>query len=75
MVEEIWVNTKEGAEITGYNREHLKRLVSKIWQQPEEERPVKMRKRSNGYDMWLPDLMAYLESTGKKPYRKRSAKE
>ena len=72
LIEEIWVNVTEAAGITGYNRQYVMRLANKIWQQPEEGRPVKMRKRSSGYDMWLPDLMTYLEKEGRGPYIKHT---
>jgi hypothetical protein len=70
-VEEIWVNVTEAAELIGYNRQYTLQLAGKLWQIPEESRPVKMRKRSSGYDMWLPDLAAYIEKTGRGPYTKQ----
>jgi hypothetical protein len=59
-VEEIWVNTAEGAEITGYNPDSLKNIAFKMAQEPEDQRAVKVRKRSNGWELWLPDLMSYV---------------
>jgi len=75
VVEEIWVNTREGAEKTGYNRQYVKLLAMKIWRQPENERPIQMRKRSNGFELWLPDLMTYVNLPGRGPQRKRTIKE
>lgn len=68
VAEEIWVNTVEGAEITGYHREHVQRLARENWNLPEEQRLIKVRKRSNRYDIWLPDLINYLENHGLGPY-------
>ena len=75
LAEEIWVNTREGAEITGYNRQYVKLLAMKVWRQSEAERPIKIRKRSNGFELWLPDLIAYINSPGYGPQRKRTRKE
>ncbi len=74
-VEEIWVNTREGAEKTGYNRQYVKLLAMKFWRLSEEERPIQMRKRSNGFELWLPDLVDYINKVGRGPYLKRTAKE
>jgi len=71
IVEEIWVNTTEGAEITGYNQQYLMRLAQKVSQQPEEEREIKIRRR-RGYELWLPDLVAYIERA-RGPYTKRGS--
>jgi hypothetical protein len=38
MVDEIWVNVTEGAQITGYHRVYLKKLVTDMSKKPEEER-------------------------------------
>ncbi|MDZ4763011.1 MAG: hypothetical protein SGI73_00570 [Chloroflexota bacterium] len=66
---EVWVTTAEAAELTGYNQLYLTGLVGRIWRLPEEKRRIKIRKRSNWYEMWLPDLMAYANKYG--PQRKR----
>ena len=58
--QEIWVNTAEATEITGYNYHSIRRLIQRFANQPEEKRDVKMRRRSTGWEMWLPDLMAYV---------------
>jgi predicted metallopeptidase len=68
--EEIWVNATEGAEITGYNPGHLRRIVRENWNLPDEQRLFKIRKRSGGYDIWLPDLINYINQHGHGPYQK-----
>lgn len=70
-VEQTWVNVREGAEITQYSRSHMKAIMMKIWRMPEAERPIRIRKRSNGFDIWLPDLIAYVNEPGHGPQRKR----
>jgi hypothetical protein len=70
VVEEIWVTTSEAAEITGYNRQYVIRLAWKMAQQPEAERDIKIRRR-NGHELWLPDLIAYIEHS-RGPYGQRS---
>lgn len=71
IVEETWVNVTEAAEITGYNRGHILRLARTMWHQSEADRPVKLRKRTSGYDLWLPDLMTYIQREARGPYTKR----
>lgn len=66
-VEEIWVNTNEGAEITGYHHEHVRKLARDNWNLSEDERIIRVRRRVGRYDLWLPDLMKYLNSFGKGP--------
>jgi hypothetical protein len=76
MVEEIWVNLNEGARASGYNHQYVQRLVTKMSRKPEEEREIKLRKRSNGWEMWLPDLMTYINSKSERgPRKKRKPKE
>jgi hypothetical protein len=59
--QEIWVNTTEATEITGYNYHSVRKLITRFGNQPEAERAIKMRRRSTGWELWLPDLIAYLE--------------
>ena len=59
-VEAIWVNMSEAAEISGYNYHSIRKLAWKLGQEPEEQREIKVRKRSNGWEMWLPDLVNYM---------------
>ena len=70
MVEEEWVSTTEGAEITGYNAKHLQKLARDNWRLPESERLIKVRKRSRGYDIWLPDLFEYRDVYGIGPFNR-----
>src|SRR5262249_53941707 len=71
-IEEIWVNTNEGAQITGYNRSYMSNLAVEMWERPESEREIRTRKRSTGIELWLPDLMAYRRKLRHGPLRKRS---
>ena len=66
--EDNWVNTVEGAEITGYNPDYLRELVRNNWKLPEDQRLIRVRKRSNRYDIWLPDLIRYTNTQGLGPY-------
>ncbi len=70
LTEETWVNLTEGAHYTGYSREYVFKLARRMWEQPEGERQIRVRKRSNGYEMWLPDLMEYAGKRG--PYKRDS---
>lgn len=74
MSKEIWVNVTEGAEITGYNRDHVQKLARDNWNKPEDERLIKVKRRSSGYDIWLPDLIRYIEEHGHGPHKKRNRK-
>lgn len=65
--DEIWVTTKEGAEITGYNQQYLMILARKISRQSENERLIQIRNRSNRYELWLPDLLHYIAEYGTGP--------
>jgi hypothetical protein len=73
MTEEIWVNSTEGAEITGYHRDHVQELARNNWKKPETERLIRVRKRTNGYDIWLPDLVRYIEEHGRGPQRQKQS--
>jgi hypothetical protein len=70
-VEEIWVNVTEGAAITGYHPDHVRKLARDNWRLPEEKRFIKTLKRSSGYDIWLPDLVNYLTEPKRGPQPKR----
>ena len=74
VAEEIWVSTGEGAEITGYNMDYLRQIAYRMLQQPENERPIKIRSRARRYELWLPDLIAYIEQFGHGPYSKPTKK-
>jgi hypothetical protein len=74
-VEEIWVTVTEGAEKTGYNLHAMRKMIWKMGAQPEEEREIQLRKRSYGWELWLPDLIGYIEEKpGRGPKGKRSDK-
>jgi hypothetical protein len=70
VVEETWVTVTEGAEKTGYSLYHLRKLARDNWNKPEAERVIKLRRHSNGYLVWLPDLMRYISEYGNGPYTK-----
>jgi hypothetical protein len=74
IAEETWVTTSEAAQITGYNRQYVIRLAWKMAQQPQAEREIKIRRR-NGHELWLPDLITYLNSPRRGPQPKRTKKE
>ena len=67
--QEIWVTTREGAELTGYNRQYLEKLANKYWHVPEDERLIKIRNRSRRYELWLPDLVRYIAEIGYGPHQ------
>ena len=71
QTEPIWVNVAEGAAITGYHPDYVRKLARDNWRLPEEERLIKILKRSSGYDMWLPDLISYLAGAKHGPQPKR----
>ena len=67
--QEIWVMTTEGAKLTGYNSRYLGQLAKKNLQLPEDERSIKVRMRSNRHELWLPDLLRYIEEIGYGPHQ------
>lgn len=68
--QEIWVMTREGAELTGYSNEYLEKLAFKNWRLPEDERQIKVRKRSGYfYELWLPDVLRYRDEIGYGPHQ------
>lgn len=67
--QQTWVMTTEGAEATGYSREYLEQLARKNSRLPEAERPIKVRMRSNRYELWLPDLLRYIDEIGYGPHQ------
>jgi hypothetical protein len=72
MPEEIWVNLSEAAEIMRYNLLSVRKLADRLSKQPEAEREIRMRKRSFGWEMWLPDLMVYMSKPRRGPKPKRA---
>jgi hypothetical protein len=67
--QEIWVMTTEGARITGYSGRYLGQLAKKNLRLPEDEREIKVRMRSNRHELWLPDLLRYIEEIGYGPHQ------
>jgi hypothetical protein len=73
--QEIWVDLHEAAEKTGYSIDGIRKVAQRISRQAEAEREIKMRKRSSRWEMWLPDLIAYVERPfrGAQPKRKQES--
>ena len=69
--QEIWVTTTEGKELTGYNRQYVEKLANKNWRLPEDERLIKLRKRSGRFELWLPDLLRYIDEVGYGPHQNK----
>jgi hypothetical protein len=73
-IEEIWVSTIEGAQITGYNMDYLRQIAYKMWRLPEGKRDIKVRNRSGRYELWLPDLIDQIKTARRGPNPKRNSK-
>jgi phage terminase small subunit len=73
LVEEIWVNVTEAAERTGYSRFHMQKLARDNWSKPEAEREIQVKRHSNGYMLWLPTIMEYIEGLRRGPQPKRKS--
>jgi len=69
--QEIWVDLYEAAEFTGYSVVGLRKLIARTNQKPEEERELRVRKRTSRWELWLPDLIAYTQQSNRGPNRKR----
>ena len=69
--QQIWVMTEEGAQLTGYNSRYLEKLANKISKSPEDERPIKIRKRGGRHELWLPDLLFYIDEVGYGPHQNK----
>ena len=63
--------TTEGSKITGYNRQYLEQLARKNLFLPEDERLLKVRMRARRYELWLPDLLRYIEEIGNGPHQEK----
>ncbi|HEX2622761.1 MAG TPA: hypothetical protein VHL11_21530 [Phototrophicaceae bacterium] len=72
-LQDNWVTVSEAAEITGYNRNYIKRLATKLWKLPEEEREIRLLRAPFGYTLWLPDLLEYKDKPARGPYQKRKS--
>ncbi|HEX2621598.1 MAG TPA: hypothetical protein VHL11_15675 [Phototrophicaceae bacterium] len=66
-----WVNVPQGAEITGYNLEYIRRIAKENWHLPEDQRAIQVRLNSRAYEMWLPDLLKYTKTIGRGSQTKR----
>lgn len=66
-VDSSWVTVTEAAEKTGYNLHSMRKMIWKIAKQPEAEREIKLRERSYGWELWLPDLIKYIDKPGRGP--------
>ncbi len=73
-VEEVWVNAAEASEITGYHRRYISTLAMQMLRVPEGEREIRAKQRSNGAELWLPDLIVYIHKVGHGP-KKRQQKD
>jgi len=70
--QEIWVMTREGEALTGYSAEYVEKLAHKNFRLPEDERQIKVRKRSGFfYELWLPDLLRYIDEIGYGPHQNK----
>jgi hypothetical protein len=71
--QEIWVMTREAEELTGYSAEYVEKLANKNSKLPEDERQIKVRKRSGFfYEVWLPDLLRYIDEIGYGPHQDKT---
>jgi len=70
--QEIWVMMAEGAELTGYSSRYLGQLAKKNSLLPEDERDIKVRMRARRYELWLPDLLRYIEEIGYGPHQDKT---
>ena len=70
--QEMWVTTREGSELTGYSSRYLEQLANKNSLMPEAERNIKVRKRSGRHELWLPDLLRYIEEIGYGPHQDKN---
>jgi hypothetical protein len=61
LVENIWVKVDEGAERTGHHVDHVRRLARENMRLPEDERLLRVRKEGKAYEIWLPDLVNYVD--------------
>lgn len=42
-------------------------MANKNWRLPEDEQLIKSRKRGGRFELWLPDLLRYIEEIGTGP--------
>ena len=70
--QEKWVLMSEGAELTGYSGRYLGQLAKKNSLLAEDEREIKVRKRGGRFELWLPDLLRYIQEIGYGPHQDKS---
>jgi hypothetical protein len=71
--QEIWVTTNEAEGLTGYNHQYIKKLANKNSKLPDDERLIKVRMRSGRfYELWLPDLLRYIDEIGYGPHQNKT---
>lgn len=71
--QEIWVTSDEAEELTGYNRRYVTQLANKNSKLPDDERHINVRKRAGQYyELWLPDLLRYIQEIGYGPHQNKS---
>ncbi len=70
-VDEIWVNVTEGAELTSYHPDYVRKLARDSWKLAENEREIQVTRHPGGYMLWLPDLVKYLTTKSRGPQPKR----
>ena len=66
MVDRKWLTIIELAERTGYNERYLQRLCQSVVESPQESQRFRVDDTPNGYLIWLPSFLAYMEETGRK---------
>jgi hypothetical protein len=52
----------------------VRKLAYRTAQQPEDERAIKIRKRTSRWELWLPDLIDYVKNPRQGPRPKRDSK-
>lgn len=70
--EEVWVTVSEAMKLTSYSRRTLYSLIWRIAKLPEDQREIRLRQRINFWELWLPDLYAYLGKEKRGPIAKRN---
>lgn len=71
LIEEVWVLSREAAEIFGYSQDSMNKLLHRNARKPEDQREIRVRKRMNIWEMWLPDLYNYMGKSHRGPQPKR----
>jgi hypothetical protein len=68
--QEIWVDLYEAAEILGYSVIGVRKIAHRMAKLPEDEREVKVRKRTGRWELWLPNLLTYIGKPKHGPHNK-----